>query len=231
MIDLLTFFKNHFDSPLISDSNLLKFAQIHLGRLTQNNPGNIYDSIIAEMTLAYNDYFSIITAKATKTAVKEGKTVGKNHAVTAFKKFVSRYEGFIRAEWGVKSGEYQEFYPHGIYEYSRGTLANIDKLIYRYLSAATSHQAVLGAEFVTNITNLRDDFVNARKLQLGSIAVVAGKKSDKKAKRTVVEEQLMKNLHVIASNNVSKPLAVRQYFDQSFMRTHKKKDKKKTTAD
>ena len=116
-------------------------------------------------------------------------------------------------------------------QYSRGTLANIDNLIYRYLTAATTHQVVLGAQFVTNVTNLRDDFMNARKLQLGSIAVVAGKKSDKKAKRTVVEEQLMKNLHVIAANNVSKPLAVRQYFDQSFMRTHKKKDKEKFPED
>ena len=217
MIDLSTFFKNHFDSPFISDLKLLKFAQIHLKRLSVNNPGNIYDTIISEMTLAYNDYYSTLTAKDTKTAFKEGKTVGKNQAVTAFKKFVSRYEGFIRAEWGIKSPEYQEFYPHGLYEYSRGTLANIEKLIDRFLSAATSHQAVLGASFVTNITNHRDDFVNARKSQLGSIAVVAGKKSDKKAKRTVVEEQLMKNLHVIAANNVSKPLAVRQYFDQSFM--------------
>lgn len=231
MIDLSTFFKNHFDSPLISDTKLMKFAQIHLGRLTQNNPGNIYDMIIAETNLVYNDYFNSLTTKATKTAIKEGKTVGKNQAVTAFKKFVSRYEGFIRAEWGVKSGEYQEFYPHGIYEYSRGTLANIEKLIDRYLAAATSHQVVLGAEFVTNVTNLRDDFVNARKLQLGSIALVAGKKSDKKAKRTALEKQLMKNLHVIAANNVGKTSIVRTYFDQSFMRRHEKKEKGKTSGD
>lgn len=231
MIDLSTFFKNHFDSRLISDSKLLKFVQIHLGRLTQNNPGNIYDTIIAETNLVYNDYLNSLTTKASKTAIKEGKTVGKNQAVTAFKKFVSRYEGFIRAEWGVKLGEYQEFYPHGIYEYTRGTLANIEKLIDRYLSAATTHQAVLGAEFVTNVTNLRDDYMNARKSQLSSIGVVAGKKSDKKAKRTAVEKQLMKNLHTIAANNVGKTSIVRTYFDQSFMRVHKKKEKEEAEGD
>jgi len=231
MIDLSTFFKNHFDSPLISDTKLLKFADIHLQRLITNNPGNMYDSIIAETTIVYNDYFRAHTAKDTKSAIKEGKTVGKNKAVTAFKKFVSRYEGFIRAEWGVKSGVYQEFYPHGIYEYSRGTLANIEKLIDRYLSAATTHQAVLGADFVTNVTNLRDDFMNARKSQLSAIAVVAGKKSDKKAKRTLLEKQLMKNLHVIAANNVGKTSIVRTYFDQSFMRTHRKKGKEEVSGD
>ena len=57
MIDLSIFFKNHFDSPFISDSKLLKFAQIHLKRLSVNNPGNIYDTIITEMTQVYNDYY------------------------------------------------------------------------------------------------------------------------------------------------------------------------------
>ena len=85
MIDLSTFFKNHFDSPFISDTKLFKFAQIHLGRLTQNNPGNIYDTIISETNLVYNDYFNSLSTKASKTAIKEGKTVGKNQAVTAFK--------------------------------------------------------------------------------------------------------------------------------------------------
>ena len=57
MIDLSIFFKNHFDSPFISDSKFLKFAQIHLKRLSVNNPGNIYDTIITEMTQVYNDYY------------------------------------------------------------------------------------------------------------------------------------------------------------------------------
>jgi hypothetical protein len=50
MINLETFFKNHFDTKEISDNNLKLFAEDHLQRITANNPGGIYSSGITAST-------------------------------------------------------------------------------------------------------------------------------------------------------------------------------------
>ncbi len=223
MINLKTFFINHFDTKAISDDTMKELTQKHLVSMSENNPGNIYDTLITDTTQVYTNYFGAMTDEATKIAIKEGKTVTMNVKLTEFKDFVSQQEGLIRSKWGVKSAEYQEFYPQGITEYLQATLASIEQIMVRYINAATTYQLDLGAPFVTDVTTLSDEFIAARQSQISLMAIVEGKKSETSVKRDVVEIQLMKNLLIIASNNVGDETKVEDYFDQSLIRPQKER--------
>lgn len=223
MINFKTFFINHLDTKAVSDNTLKELTQKHLTSMSENNPGGIYDTLITDTTQAYTNYFGAMTDEATKIAIKEGKTVTMNIKLTAFKDFVSQQEGLIRSKWGTESEEYQEFYPQGITEYTKAPLESIEQIMERYKNAATAHQADVGAPFVTDVTTLIDEFIAARQSQISLMAIVEGKKSETSVNRDVVEIQVMKNILIIASNNVGDPSKLEDYFDQSLIRPQKQK--------
>ena len=176
MINLKVFFKSHFDTTFISDENLRKFADIHLQRLTTNNPGGIYTAIITETGIVYMAYFGAIGDEAVRTAVKEGTTVELNIAVENFKHDVSQKEGIVRGIYGVDSGTYQEFFPQGLTEYSNADLGNIHTFTEIMMDAATAHAVDVGAPFVTLFTDYHNDILAKRQAQLVLMGEVEGKK-------------------------------------------------------
>jgi hypothetical protein len=218
MINLMKFAVNHFDNVKISDDNMKKFAEIAMQRFIANNPGSIYDTIIAEITAAYTDYYGAITDEDVKTAIKEGSTVAMNGELKTFKASVSQKEGIVRGNYGVDSPTYQEFFPHGVTEYSNATLGNAQTLYDRMKTAATAHQADLGLPFVTLFTTLRANFVAKRDAQLLLIGEVKGKKDTTSKNRNVLEVVLMKSVLTVALNNIGNPDAIDVYFDQSFLK-------------
>lgn len=223
MRNLITYFKNIFDTKEISDENLRKFAEIHLSRLIVNNPGAIYNTLITELTAAYNAYFGAINDEDIKISVKEGSTIAMNNIFQQFKEEASRQEGLVRAKFGKASPEYQEFYPLGITEYTNSTLANVETLMTRIVVAGGKYSAILGDEFEHAFGILKDNFLLNRNTQLTLMGEVEGMKDITIANRNSIESQLMKNLLAIASNNVGNTDAMNTYFDQSFIRPKKRK--------
>ncbi len=223
MRNLISYFINIFDTPRISDENLKKFAEIHLALLIVNNPGGIYNALIAALTAAYNAYFGGITDEDTINAVKEGSKIAMNNIFIQFKDEASRQEGLIRAKFGKTSPQYQEFYPLGITEYTNSTLANVETLMTRIIAAGEKYKPVIGEEFNNLFTSIKDNFLFNRNTQLSLIGEVKGKKDVTIINRNTIEAQLTKNLLIIASNNVGNTEAMNTYFDQSFIRPKKHK--------
>jgi len=223
MLNLINFFRILFNTSRISDLNLRKFCEDNLQRMIANNPGGIYTILITDTTTAYNGYYGAITDEDARTAIKEGSTIAMNNAMKDFQDNVSQQEGIIRGTYGKTSPIYQEFFPHGLTEYSNANLQGVGVLMDRMVTASTAHQADLGVPFLTLFTNLRDTFFTARTAQLNLIGDVAGKKDVTETTRDDVEIQLMRNVLFIAYNNVGNTSAANTYFDQSFIRPKQQK--------
>jgi hypothetical protein len=218
MMDLKRLFKNHFDTKEISDDNLRKFAEVHLQRLSANNGTAQFTAMITATTTAYTNYFGAITNEDTKFAIQQGLTVTMNNIVENFKSFASKKEGLVFGNYGKESPEYQEFYPNGVSEYRQATLANIETLMSRFFAAAERHQAELGAGLQSDAENFLTDFKNARTAQLAKIGEVQAQKSTTSTNRDGIENELMKNVHLIASMFIGNVDRCMDFFDQSFIR-------------
>jgi len=218
MINLMKLAVNHFDTKEISDDKFKKFSEIAVKNFIANNPGSIYDTMIAAITAAHTDYYGAITDEDVKTAIKEGSTVAMNGSLKLFKQTVSQKEGIIRGTYGVDSPTYQEFFPHGATEYANATLATAETLMDRMVTASTAHAAELTAAFVTLFTNLKTSFIAKRNAQLLLIGEVKGRKSTTMLSRNVLEVVLMKAVLTVAIDNIGNPAAMEIYFDQSFLK-------------
>jgi hypothetical protein len=218
MMNMETFFKNHFDTKEISDENLRKFAEIHLQRLSANNGGGDFTQMINDTTNAYTGYFGSITDEDTKFAVQQGLTIAVKNAMENFKKAVSQKEGLVRATFGKDSPQYQEFFPLGVTEYSQATLQNVEMLMNRFVTAATTHQVQLGAALVTEFQGYLTAYTTARTSQLVKIGEVVDSKTTTSVQRDTVENELMKNVHLIGAMFVGDVNRCMDFFDQSFVR-------------
>ena len=218
MINLKTLFKNHFNTKEISDANIQKFAEIHLQILSSNNEGGEFTQMITDTTNAYTGYFGVITDEDTKFAVQQGLTVAMNNAMKAFQDWVSKKAvHMVKGAFGEDSPTYQEFFPLGASEYSQATLNNIEVLMERMVNAANAHVAELGIPFVTDAQNYRTVFTSARQAQLSKIGEVKDLKADAVTTRDSLENELMKNVHLIAAMYIGDVDRCMVFFDQSFI--------------
>ena len=96
MLNFKSFFKNHLDTPQISDDNLKKFTEDHLQRLVSNNTGGQFDTLVTDTTTAYTTYYGAISDEGARFALQQALTKAMNNTVEAFKKAVSQKEGIIR---------------------------------------------------------------------------------------------------------------------------------------
>jgi hypothetical protein len=218
MIDLKKLFKNHFDTDKISDDNLKKFAEVHLERLSANNGTAQFTAMITATTTAYTAYFGAMTNEDTKFAIQQGLTVTMNNIFENFKNFVSQKEGIVFGNFGKASPEYQEFYPNGVTEYRQANLANIETLMSRFAAAAERHNAELGANIQTDAESFLANYRTARTAQLTKIGEVQAQKSTTSTNRDVIENELMRNVHLIASMFIGDVDRCMDFFDQSFIR-------------
>ena len=231
MMDLKRLFKNRFDTKEISDDNLRKFAEIHLERLSANNTAAQFTAMITATTTAYQNYFGAMTNEDTKFAIQQGLTITMKNIVDGFKKSVSQKEGIIRGNFGKESGEYQEFFPLGLTEYSNATLANIELLMKRMATSSATHSATLGMALVGDFEATLAAFQNARQAQLIKIGEVAESKTGTSTKRDGIENELMKNVHLIASMFIGDVERCMDFFDQSFVRSSGKDDEEETPTE
>ena len=218
MINLKTFFKNHFNTSKISDDKLKKFTEDHLQRLISNNTSSQFDTLITDTTNAHQTYYGAISDEGSRFALQQALTKAMNNTVEAFKKAVSQKEGIIRGTFGKDAPAYQEFFPFGVGEYTHANLAEMERLMDQFLTAANAHTAELGIAFITEFQNYKSAYISARESQLLKKAEVTDLKSASTVKRDVVEVQLMKNLLTIAGMNIGKEEMCNDFFDQSFIR-------------
>lgn len=224
MIDLNILFKNHFSGRLISDNKIRKFAEIHLQGLSANNSNGEFNQIITDTQNAYTQYFGSLNEKDKNFAVQQGLTISVKKAIGEFKEFISSSEGLIRAQYGKKSAEYQEFFPSGLKEYWHLNLAKAESLMQRFYKAADRHSAVFGNSLKNLAQTLLNEFKDARTNQLKKKGEVSDKKSLARERRKNLELQLIKNLHYIGYLHPGDVDICNNFFDQSFLRRKKKKD-------
>jgi len=217
MIRISRLFDNLFDDRQISVAELTNFSSDHIERLRANNPGAIFNAILADTELKHNALEAATNALGTDTSQREGRTVDMNDVVADFKKAVSRTEGLIRFTYGKQSGTYQEFYPNGITEYTNMTIEDAETLIARFNTAVANHSGDLPPAVVAEFAQHLADYQSARQAQQQEKGEVGGSRDDVRNAQVALQLQLTVNVLTIALNFSNDTQKADVYFDQSLL--------------
>ncbi len=221
MLDLNILFKNHFSGRLISDNKIRKFAEIHLQRLSANNGSGEFSQLITDTQNAYTQYFGSLNEENKNYAIQQGLTISVSKVLKEFKQFASSSEGLVRAQFGKKAAEYQEFFPFGLKEYWHLNLTKAETVMQRFYKAAGKHSTAFGDSLKNLAQTLLTEFKEARSNQLKKMGEVAEKKSSTRGRRKDLELQLIKNLHYIGYLYPGNVEMCNSFFDQSFLKRKK----------
>lgn len=223
MLDLRTLFKNHFDTVRVSDDALRKFAQDHVARLKANNQNGGYARMLADTERVYKSYCEAIDTEDANFATQQGSTMNVDKLMDEFKKSVSRYEGAVRAEFGVGSNEYQQFFPNGMTEYNQATKANIEMLMARLDAMFSKHASNFSPNVVNMFAKYAQDYNTARNEQLVKFGNTGMYKQQTAQVRAKLEHILAQNLLLIAAEHIGQPQMLNVFFDQSIVQPNKSK--------
>lgn len=225
MLDLRTFFKNHFNTREVSDDNLRKFVEDHLNRMISHNGSAVYATYIQDTQVLYDKFNTFIKQEDQTFTAQQGKTLLTDKILSEFVSLVSRKEGAVRSEFGKDSPEYQEFFPSGLNEYHQVSKANAEMLMERMRNKGQIYVTTLGQNFVTLFSDILNNYLAARNGQLQAMGEVDGLKSDALNARNALSIQLMKNLLFIALQYVGQTDRLDDFFSQEIVR------RKNTTED
>jgi hypothetical protein len=225
-MDLKKMFNNHFATDkmdYISDEELKDFSQDGIGRITANNGGGLFTTMLADTVAAHTTYFGAITDKDIKFAVQQSLTMSKDNIVRTFKQTVSDKSGIIQGsfEGGVNAPEYQEFFPLGLTEYANATMGNIELLMSRMVTASSNHALVLGPAFIAIWPTIQSNYNTARSLQQNKMGEVGVAREAVDTNRLPLELQWCKNLHFIGYTYPGQPDICATFFNQSLLKNKK----------
>jgi hypothetical protein len=113
MQNLQDYFVIAFADPNLAFTRLLTFGARSLGRLSKNNPANVFDDIIAATTTALSNAESGVTDLGAKAAIKLAKTEVKDNFREALSPTIRRIQGSVTGVYGDPSPELTECFPQG----------------------------------------------------------------------------------------------------------------------
>lgn len=212
---ILHHLNNPFDNERISEDDFNKIGLTHLERLDANNQNGDYTSMISSTKPLYETYKQSASAEAFEKALREGKTISVDQAITGMKHFVSRKEGVIKDKFFDKPEKYEIFFPQGLTEYSQATKGNIDMLFKRFVDAIDAHTQELGQPLKQEAETLYNNYVTLREAQLESIGEVKELDSEADAARFALAIQLFKNLLGLIGTFAEDTERVKDFFDLS----------------
>jgi len=203
------------------DLRLLWFANDHRAKLHANNPGGLYDADLAALDAALVGFTGSYDDEDLDITTRESKTVTLNKWREKALDFFSQTKNLIAYTFRANRDIYEKFYPHGMKEYHDAGHEELDRLLQRYLEVALEHESRLPPGLVAELQGIVTGYHEALTSQTAQKGEVSESRLASDLGRITLEDQLMKNLHAIARNNLRHPEVVKAYFDLSIVMPRK----------
>lgn len=223
MINLEILFSDLFNEEKIINPRLASYTNDHLARMVSNNPGGVFNTIIANTETAVTAFGVALELKGSSIGNRKGTTVTKNQARKSFTTYIRQQEGTIKGKFGQESEPYIQFFPNGLTVFNNATDIGYQELVDNIVARATQYVADLGVPFKDAVTALADDYTNAEDAQTTEKGDVSNADAVLDTERTDLTKQLTINALTIALQFPLQPDKVETYFDTSLLFAQKRK--------
>ena len=207
-------FGNIFDDKKIIPTYIERFAEDVIAKLIKNNGANEYDIVLNPLQASMIPFRSELGQVDTTLNIQVGKTATVDTFIADFTLYMkNKYIPIAAALGGDKTPAFKEFYPHGKTEYTNITKTKIPTVMDRLKTAATTHQAAIGATISGELQAFQTQWTALRKQQLEGKSALKTNRSDRTTARKAVETALLKTIHFIANKFPGDVLKCKTFFN------------------
>jgi hypothetical protein len=166
MIDPQPLFTNFFADKDHSFKELSRYANKHLIYLTANNPGNVLDAVITEVSGAFADFAACLGDEEALAAAREAANQARDNVrkgMSGPTGAVSRAANAVAGAFGKPSPDYTACFPLGIEGITKATNDQMEERLENLRAALVARQAnVALPPHVTTITALKTQWVSLK---------------------------------------------------------------------
>ena len=141
------FAPDYFATKNVTLPRLQKFALSVIQRLALDNPGQVFDALVKDLTTYYEALFGSVTAA--DAGISQRRTAAQQMwgAIADLQHQLEEDEPLIDYKSKKTPAIRLAFFPNNRTEYVDATLLTADKLFERAQNAATAHAKALGTDF------------------------------------------------------------------------------------
>jgi len=217
MLNIQRLVNDLFDTDRLNDNKLGAYTADHLIKISNLNPGGIYDVIVADTSNKYQAYYGNLVSEATKKAVREGLSQSMNENLSLLLEKISKIGKLVDYKFSDNQEIYQQFFPLGVAEYYDANLTNINTKLDRLKTAATAHLNVDFASDVTQLNTAITAFISSRNAQLNAFSEEENLSTNRRETRKNLTLQLTFNILTIAANNIENVDRFNNYFNAQYL--------------
>lgn len=231
MIEPEKYFRPLFGSGKLSRMRFNAYCTDHIERLTANNPGGIFNSILADVTAAFDSYNAGFNEYHFWLAKKKGSTTRVREAYARLLTNLSDNWRLIAYTYRNDKQTLEEFYPLGVSEYYDATATGLLSLAQRFKNVLTLHAADFFPAFAADFEACLDAYASALDLATEARARLSTARSQMAEARPALAAQMTKNLLTLALHFFGNPSKHDVYFDQAMLDAAFRESARKVTAD
>ena len=217
--------QNHLENPFansrVGDGNYDKICFAHLERLKKDNDAGQWSDMIAATEPLLGNFRASVFAEKKEKSISEGKTAKVDMYMGLIKDYIKRKEGVIADLLRPETGEYQEFFPYGLTEYTNAPKKEFEPIVQRMIDAIKRYEADFGAKMWQDLEQLFVQYKSERSLQQQYIGSAKTEDSGSKQDRTFLARQMFLNLLDLLKHFVDNTERVLDYYDLSMFKTAK----------
>jgi hypothetical protein len=141
------FAADYFATRDVTLGRLQKFTVDVITRLTQDNPGQVFDALIQDLTTLHTDLFGAQTTADAGLSQRSTAAQLMWGALADLQAQLEADEELLRYKAKKTPAVLSDLLPHGRSEYAKANLATAELLLHRAAAAAATHAKTLGADF------------------------------------------------------------------------------------
>lgn len=220
MRQLISFFKNPFDSKSISLAELCSFTTDTVGNLQADNPSGVHDARITAITSAYGGVETCHGTDLAKLGTRKARKTAKNLFRESLAASTERIEISLKAAFGTRAAEVQQAFPSGRTAFRRSTddllgtaLSVMNGVVVANAASLPPAIVTLSADLLTNWTTLHTQSETAS-------AEKSYTEMDKRAARQALQFQLYLTLVHLQATYPLQTAKLEQYMKQHLIADH-----------
>lgn len=217
MLELTRLVDDRFSTKKLSFADLRSFAEDHLDRLTQRNPGGVYNQLITDTQAVYNQYNTTMLQLATKAAQVEGLTVTVDQAQAAVLQRLAKQRDLLDYLFGQGSATYQQFFPEGLTAFRTARRDDLITQLQPYRSALPTHLAASHPAEVTEMETLITAFENGRTAQRQAMGEEDQLRTQRRKHRKALTLQLTRSMLLLAADHLENPDRFDDYYNPTYL--------------
>jgi len=211
-------FGNFFNDPKIANKFLERFAEDNIAKITQNNTGGVFNSVLNPLVAAMTPFKAELGDMDTTETQLLGKTQTVDGFIAGLKTFMrDNYIPIAGKLGGDKVPAFLEFYPNGKTEYTNITKTKMPTVMTRLKTAATNNSAVLGATLTAQLQGFKAQWETVRGLQLDKKAALKTNRTERSVARQNVELCLLAVVRFVANKYVGDVEKCGMFFNFSLL--------------